>query len=312
MKWEKKGLIYVPDGNFDWAVSHAQLPIADVNHRDFWRIYYAARNRSGQSTIGYIHVSPEAPEKIVYIHPDPLLPFGKLGTFDESGLMPVAVVDHDDRKYLYYAGWSLKKTVSYHNTIGLAISEDNGQTFRKYGEGPLFDSTPFEPYSNGTVNILIENGVWRAWYQSITKWVLVGGRPEPYYHLKYAESADGVNWQRNAHVAIDYKDENEAGICSASVIREGGIYKMWYCYRCAGDYRNDKRLSYRIGYAESTDGLGWTRKDEDAGIDIGDEGWDSEMIAYPNVIVAGRREFMFFNGNGFGRSGFGYAVANKK
>jgi hypothetical protein len=31
------------------------------------------------------------------------------------------------------------------------------------------------------------------------------------------------------------------------------------------------------------------------------------MIAYPCVIRVGRRLLMFYNGNGFGRDGFGWA-----
>ena len=132
----------------------------------------------------------------------------------------------------------LKKTVPYHNTVRLAISDDGGKTFTKYGEGPLFDCTPWEPYSNGTINIVIEGGVWRAWYQSITKWQIANNIAEPFYHLKYAESLDGIVWRREGMIAIDYESENEAGICSASVIVDDSLYKMWYCYRGQGKIQN--------------------------------------------------------------------------
>jgi len=309
MRWEKKGLVFVPDGSSRWSVTHAQLPIADISRPDIWRIYYASRNNAGQSNIGYIDVRPGRPEEILYIHPQALLPFGSLGTFDESGLMPISIVTTDEWKYLYYAGWSLKRTVPYHNTIGLAISEDGGNSFVKYAEGPIFDTTPFEPFSNGTAHIVREGQTWKAWYQSITKWIVVDGRAEPFYHLKYAESDDGIIWKRSACVAIDYRDETEAGICSAAVVREKGSYRMWYSFRSTGDYRRDPALSYRIGYAESKDGVNWTRMDDKAGIDASAEGWDSEMIAYPNVVVWEGKKYLFYNGNGFGRSGFGYATS---
>jgi hypothetical protein len=307
MGWDKKGLVFVPDGSFDWSISHAQLPIVDVENSGFWRIYYSTRNKFGQSSISYINVEPCNPQNILYIHPRPILALGKLGTFDESGLMAVALVNYKRWKYLFYAGWSLKKTVPYHNTIGLAISDDGGGSFTKYGEGPLFDSTPIEPYSNGTINILIEDEIWKAWYQSITKWTLVGNSAEPFYNIKYAESRDGISWNRKGFISIGYKDDNEAGICSASVIGEANDYRMWYCYRGTGNYRTDRRVSYRIGFARSQNGKDWTRKDEDAGIDISVEGWDSEMIAYPNVVSVNEDKYMFYNGNGFGRTGFGYA-----
>ena len=135
------------------------------------------------------------------------------------------------------------------------------------------------------------------------------GQPEPFYHLKYAESADGVKWRREGVVAIDFKSKDEAGIVKASVLKED-IYKMWYSHRNASNYRTSKENSYRIGYAESCDGIRWTRRDELAGIDVSDEGWDSEMIEYPHVIKANGQKYLFYNGNGFGRTGFGYATSD--
>jgi hypothetical protein len=52
----------------------------------------------------------------------------------------------------------------------------------------------------------------------------------------------------------------------------------------------------------------WSRDDPEAGIDPSEHGWDSKMIAYPAVVVANGRTLMFYNGNGFGVEGFGYAT----
>ena len=74
---------------------------------------------------------------------------------------------------------------------------------------------------------------------------------------------------------------------------------MWYCSR--GE-------SYRIGYAESDDGIHWIRKDQDVGIDVSDSGWDSEMIEYPFVFDHEGDRYMLYNGNGYGKTGIGLAV----
>jgi hypothetical protein len=307
MNWVKKGLVYAPKGQYEWNKSHAQLPIVDFADERVWRIYFATRDANNRSNISYVEVEAGRPENILYEHNQTLLPFGKLGTFDESGIMPLCVVNHQGLKYLYYAGWTIRATITYHNSIGLAISRDNGRSYEKFADGPLFDIRPHEPYFTGTANVLVENGVWRMWYQSCTKWELLDGQPEPFYHIKYAESADGIRWRRDGTVAIDYKDESEGGICSASVIKDDGVYKMWYSYRRARDYRSNRLNSYRIGYAESSDGVAWTRRDQEAGIDVSSDGWDSEMIAYPFVLQSNKK-YLFYNGNGFGRTGFGYAV----
>ena len=63
-----------------------------------------------------------------------------------------------------------------------------------------------------------------------------------------------------------------------------------------------------MGYAESQDGLKWTRMDDRAGIDVSSQGWDSTMVCYPNIVSVDGVPHMFYNGNGHGTSGFGYAV----
>jgi hypothetical protein len=111
-------------------------------------------------------------------------------------------------------------------------------------------------------------------------------------------------------VALDVRAPEEGALGRPCVLQDiRGLYTMWYSYRGETGFRTDRRQSYRIGYAESKDGLAWTRMDELAGIGLSDTGWDSDMVAYPYVttISTGRAQ-LFYNGNGFGRSGFGYAV----
>jgi hypothetical protein len=44
------------------------------------------------------------------------------------------------------------------------------------------------------------------------------------------------------------------------------------------------------------------------GIDVSHSGWDSEMIAYACVFKHGNKWHMLYNGNGYGKTGIGYAV----
>jgi len=135
------------------------------------------------------------------------------------------------------------------------------------------------------------------WYTSGIRWETRSGELRHYYHIKYAESADGIEWQRNGRVAIDLAGE-EYAIGRPWVVRDADRYRMWYSYRGA---------SYRLGYAESVDGLTWERRDAEVGIDVGPGAWDSEMIAYGAVIDAHGARWLFYNGNGYGRTGLGLA-----
>jgi hypothetical protein len=117
--------------------------------------------------------------------------------------------------------------------------------------------------------------------------------------IKYAESMDGMIWQRTGTIAIDFKSAEEYAISKPCVLKENGRYKMWYSYR---------GTAYRIGYAESEDGIHWTRMDDQVGIDVSESGWDSDMIEYPHVFDHQGRRYMLYNGNEYGRTGFGLAI----
>jgi hypothetical protein len=307
MEWEKRGLIFNVDGSLSWNKTHAQVPVAFLLDNSTIRIYYSTRNFENKSSTSFIDVNAENPQEIKYIHNKPILELGSLGSFDESGIMPSSIVKSNDLIYLFYIGWSIRTTVPYHNSIGLAFSKDNGVTFEKAGYGPLFDSTLNEPFFTGTSNVFIEDDIWHIYYLSCIKWEIINDKPEPFYNIKYANSVDGINWKRNGKVAIELNND-EAGLASASVMKDNNIYKMWYCFRKGLNYRNDKNYSYRIGYAESLNLIDWIRKDSCVGIEISEKGWDSEMIAYPNIIKFKDKKYMFYNGNGFGKTGFGYAI----
>ncbi len=182
---------------------------------------------------------------------------GPTGTFDDSGVTSGCLVNHGGKKYLYYSGWTLGVTVPFYFYIGLAVSEDGGRTFQKVSPAPVLGRTATDPYLTASPSVIVEGGVWRMWYVSCVRWEMEGGQPKHYYHVKYAESADGIRWGEERRVSIDFQGADEYAIGRPCVRKDGGVYRMWYCYRGA---------NYRIGYAESADGNDWTRRDGDAGI----------------------------------------------
>ena len=311
MKWKKMGLIFRPDNNYEWMATHAYVPVPDKVSAGVLRIYFATRSKAVRSVTTFIEVEADNPSNVTYVHDKPVLSMGKLGTFDDGGVVPFCLINHDNKKYLFYGGWNASVTVSYRNAIGLAVSEDGGSTFHRVCEGSVVDRNQHEPYFTAAADVMRSDGKWKMWYGSATGWVVIKGKPEPRYQIKYAESNDLVNWVRENMTCIEYKWEDEA-IARPSVIRENGLYKMWYCYRGSTDYRTDKRQSYRLGYAESLDGMKWERKDEEVGIERSENGWDSEMMCYPYVYEYEGRKYMLYNGNGFGESGVGYAILEEE
>jgi len=303
-KWKKHGSIYS---------SRAQAPtVLEVD--GIWRIYFADRDPEGNSYVRYIDVEPGNPKNILYEHPIPVtgLDPGDIGSFDHTGVMPSWAIKIGEKVFLYYVGWSQRKDVPYHNSVGLAIGGRHGKIFKKL-EGPILPPAVGEPYFTGT-SCVVYNEVYdyyTNYYLSCTGWEQEGSwKAEPRYHIKEAISSDGINWVRKGNIAIDYKSPTEGGICNASVIEESGISKMWYCYRRAKDYRINPENSYRIGYAEydETKDREWQRKD--CQVDLGPalSEIDDVMQCYPQVLSYEGKKFMFYNGNGFGSTGILYAT----
>jgi hypothetical protein len=308
-KWDKKGQIFVPKSNERWMVSHATIPVVDPIAEDVLRIYFGVRDTSSYTTTTYIDVEAENPKNVLSVHEsEPILGLGELGAFDDTGAQCSWIVNHGGMKYLYYIGWNAGVSVSYRNSIGLAISDNQGASFTRLYKGPIIDRSRTEPHFCSTPCVLIENGIWRMWYLNAIRWEMIDGRSEPLCHIKYAESRNGIDWDRREVVCIGLKSPDEGAVVRPCVIHENGLYKMWYSYRARRDYRRNPKNTYRIGYAESGDGLDWVRKDEVVGIDVSEDGWDFQMIAYPYVYKHRDTLHMVYCGNDFGKAGIGYAV----
>ncbi len=304
--WLKKGVILNIENYNDWMISHACVPTAINIDENTTRIFYSPRNKNGKSIPTYFDVEADNPTKVKYIHDKPILELGELGTFDDDGIMPCSAVRVSDSCiYLYYVGWNPSVSVPYRNAIGLAISNDNGQTFERAFKGAIVERSKQEPFFTASPYVIRENDKWHLWYASSTGFVVVNGKPEPLYEIKYAHSFDGIDWIRPNITCIPPSKKYE---CTArpTVIIENEIYKMWFTYRGSFDYR-DGAESYKIGYAESKDAVNWVRNDELSGIKLSEEGWDSKMQTYPSVIEIGTKKYMFYNGNGFGKTGIGLA-----
>jgi hypothetical protein len=298
MLWTKRGLIFEPPRHLGWMHSHAALPFADPLDERI-RVYFSGRDRDGRAQIGFWEVDIRNPQAVLRVSDQPVIAPGRLGTFDDSGVTNSWLVNYGEKKYLYYSGWARGVTVPFYLFVGLAISEDGGLHFHKVSDAPILERVPMDPYLTASPCVLVEEGLWRMWYVSGTSWEAEEAGPKHYYHIKYAESADGIRWDRKGIVCVDYRSPSEFAIARPCVLKEGGIYKMWYSCRGTG---------YVIGYAESQDGKSWRRLDSEAGIQPSDSGWDSEMIEYPHVFDYGAGRYMLYNGNGFGRTGIGLAV----
>lgn len=281
--------------------SHAQLPLARRLDDTLHRVFFASRDGESRSHVCFADVDL-AGARVAAVCDRPALEPGPLGAFDDHGVYPASIVEHDGLLLLYYIGWNPgKRRPLFYASIGLAVSADGGLTFQRYSTAPIMARSEFDPCLVGSPFVIREGTRWRMWYVSGFRWDEVNGELRSWYHVKYAESDDGVTWHRDGTVAIDLQD-GETNIARPCVVPGDGGYRMWYS-RAGG-------RGYRIGYAESDDGVAWSRLDQHAGIEPAPSGWD-EVQAYPWVVVTPDAEYMLYNGNGYGRDGFGLAVRDR-
>lgn len=304
MAWIRGQCIFQPTAQYPWSQSHAQVPSVLVLP-DCLRIYYATRDSQGRSLTSFVDVDRTDPGKIIYVHDQPVLSLGKPGTHDEDGVMVGSVVAHGNKILLYYTGWRRCVNVPYAVSIGLAESQDGGITFQRIFDGPVVDRTVHEPYMTMSPYVLFDQGQWHMWYGSGTGWVDVNGTFEPLYVIKYAHSTDGQRWHQPNITCIPAEHSLEANT-RPSVMKSEQGYEMWFSYRHTHDFREGSG-AYRLGYARSQDGLNWEKIPFDFDVAPHETAWDAQMMAYPAVVEVQGQRLLFYNGNGFGRSGFGFA-----
>lgn len=278
-------------------LSHAANPVAEPLGSTAFRVYFSGRDGANRSHIGFFEFDIRNPARVSYVSNEPVIAPGEPGLFDDSGTSMGCLTSAGGKKYLYYLGWNLGVTVPWRNSIGLAVGNSDSMTFAKYSRAPIVDRCEVDPYSISYPWVIREDAVWKMWYGSTLNWG--PKQADMAYVIKYAESRDGILWERKGVIAIPLQSDSENAIARPCVIKEQGLYKMWYSYR---------GLSYRIGYAESPDGVHWERKDREVGIDVSDSGWDSEMIEYPFVFDHNGERYMLYNGNSYGKTGVGLAV----
>lgn len=312
-RWTKLGKAFTPqevEGR-SWLQEFAQGP-ATLVFDDFVRVYFSCRppaDEYGQYTSYSAFVDLDRSDlfKVRQVSGHPIFSLGGLGEFDEFGTYPVSVIRHGDEVRAYYGGWTRCESVPFNVAIGAAVSRDGGVTFEKLGNGPVLSYSPDEPFVLSGPKIRRFNDTWYLWYIAGRKWKIVAGRPEPVYKIRMATSADGIHWNKVNRDLIESRIEEDEAQASPDVFYANGKYHMFFCYRYSSHYRG-KEYGYRIGYASSADLVNWVRDDSKAGIDVSEEGWDSEMVSYPHVFELDGRTWLAYLGNQVGRYGFGLAV----
>lgn len=317
MKWSKLGKIFDPTEHAlpNNCLEFAQSPQTLVMN-DRVRVYFSTREKDNigkyLSHIAFVDFCKNM-QDIIGISNHTVIELGELGCFDEHGIFPVNVMRDGNRVLAYTTGWNRKISVSADASIGLAISHDDGLTFQKYGKGPILSASLHEPFLIGDAFVALYEGRYHMWYIYGTKWkkAVDCDPPDRVYKIAHATSSDGINWHREGRQIINDRLNTDECQALPTVFHHNDTYHMYFCYRQAHGFRTQSNNAYRLGYAYSNDLKNWARDDSKAGIDVSENGWDSQMQCYPHAFTLDKKVYMLYNGNEFGRFGFGLAMLDE-
>lgn len=300
--WKPLGRILRTPNIAPWGVSHASYPIAHHLEHNRFRIYFSSRDGQNRSSLASIEIEIEDESFIVVGDPTgPYLSPGEPGFFDADGVTLSSVVEHGGALYGFYLGWTVLKHVLFANFIGSCISEDGGVTFRRLSTVPTIGRSKENPISLGYPFVIRDGNRWRMWYGSHISWTF--GKSPMLHVIKEAFSDDLVTWKAEDRIVLNVNQDpasHEFALSRPCVIREADqSLSMWYAVR---------RPNYAIGYAVSRDTDHWERRDESVQFLGQPEEWESEERTYPFVFDHNNRRYMLYNGNGYGREGFGIAI----
>jgi hypothetical protein len=299
MRWEKLGLLYAPEPVHPKLRTHAANPLALPLSGDVFRVFFGGRDAANRTSVGCVDVDV-ARRSIVTVHRTPAFEHGAPGSFYADGVSIGCCYETDGRRYMLFMGWQTPPDAHWRGDIGRLVVERD-LSLRLDNDTPLMSVAPTDPVSLSYPWVLRDDGgVLRMWYGSTLTWD--AGNGEMVHVIQHARSLDGHHWDRTG-LAVPYVVGKYQAFSRPTVARaRAGGYDMWF------SYRSGSGQTYRIGYAYSHDGEHWEVRLDETGIDVSSEGWDSEMIEYPFVFDHGGSRYMLYNGNGYGRTGFGLAI----
>ena len=122
----------------------------------------------------------------------------------------------------------------------------------------------------------------------------------------YATSPDGTTWTKYAGNPVMSAGPagsfDDASVWPGTVLYDGQEYQMWY----TGE-KNASEFTWAIGYAESDDGLSWTRHSDP--VIAPHAAWNDWLTYAPTVVFDGSVYRMWFAGHSGEWVSIGHAVS---
>lgn len=296
-EWERRGLVFAAPGTGTMR-SHAMLPTPLVLD-DRIRVYIAACDEDLRGRIFRVDLDRDDPRRVIEFDRNPVLDLGPTGTFDEHGVNPSQIVVRDGRLLLYYIGWQrISTAVPYTLFAGLAASDDGGLSFHRSGSGQILHATPEERFFRTAPFVFPARDGWGMLYIGGGEFFDgAAGKRLPTYSLRQTYSADGCCWDAPTSPPLlnQNRARGEIGWGRPVLWQDGDNMTLIISSRTEDGY------TLRVA-AVAGGTLRWSTPLRGVA-----EEWESAMTGFGSPCRAGDWDYLFYNGNQFGRSGFGVA-----
>lgn len=298
LHWTKLGQVYHAPPLHEKLMTHAANPLPVHLYDDVFRVFFSGRDRMKRSSVGFVDVDVVTRE-VLQACRDPVFLHGPPGSYYSHGISIGNCYEADGERYILFMGWHTPEGGHWRGEIGrLRLGADLSLSID--GQGPFLGLGAVKSISLSYPWVVDDPcGGFHMWYGSTRSWD--AGNGEMLHVIHHAHSDNGHVWHPGQSVVPFAVGEAQA-FSRPTVVRDGDTYSMWY------SFRSGRGETYRIGHATSADGETWQMADP--GIDVSQDGWDSEMIEYPFVFDHNGQRYMLYNGNGYGLTGFGLAVAS--
>lgn len=274
IKWTKHGAAIKPDGKIK-DVKGAMVIIEDKLYNMYYEEFDGFKNHIAQA----FSRDGKKWERRETTAIDP----GPKDGWDSYGVAGAWVLKENGIYKMWYSGHD---GITFR--IGSAVSKD-GINWERL-DTPVFDigtSGSWDDAHAAYPFVMKDGNLYKMWYYGF------GSSPKHPPSIGYATSIDGINWER--YDANPVLSPGETGSWDDEmlgypvIIKEGKIYKMWY----AGANVYEK---WQIGYAESKDGVKWTKFLAPALVPGEKDEWDGFAVSYPMVISVKGGYYMWYTG----------------
>lgn len=299
MKWDKKGIIFEVSKKNEW-MDNSVLQPTPILMGDVIRVFCGFRDKNGVGRVGFVDLDASCPSNVLGISEEPCLDIGEPGCFDDNGVVPCALARVDEKLYLFYAGYNLGYHVRMTIFCGLAVSTDDGKSFKRCMRIPIMERTENETLFRVAHTVLKDGDSWKVYYGAGDHFIQGEKKSLPVYEVYLLEVKDFCELRTNEGEKVISNAGDEHRVGRPYVVKDEGIYKMFFA-------KGTDEVPYRLAYAESVDGIHWERKDKELNLELSESGWDSQMMSYPAFVRYKDKAYLFYNGNNYGYDGFGYA-----